>query len=498
MEDYLAIIEKNFDEEVAFLQKLVRCPSEQAPAARGADGAIYPFGQGVQEALELTLAEGERMGFVPLNVDNYGGHLDFAGSAGTDEKGEALPAEKTLGVLGHLDVVPAGDGWSFPAYSGEVAEGFMYGRGTTDDKGPTVAALFAMKALKEAGYVPAANIRLVLGLDEETGWSGMRRYLEKVPACDYGFTPDEAFPVVNGEMGILTFDLVRKMNDRPMKGLALNKLEGGAAPNMVPAKARAIVNSKEKGAYEKIKEKLTTFRNCFTEVNGLKPKIGCKGVGTSLEISVEGKASHGAHPELGLNAISVLMQFLGELNFVNEDVNDFISFYNDHIGFDCGGERLGCDLADEESGHLILNAGVLRYDRKSATLTVNLRYPVTATEEQVFSGIMEITDKYDLGIVKKISHDPIWFAEEDPLVRTCVKVYQDFTGDLESRPIVTGTGTYARAMKNHIAFGALFPGDPDLMHQRDERLELKQLLTATKIYAKALHEMTLPGFSLER
>ena len=227
-------------------------------------------------------------------------------------------------------------------------------------------------------------------------------------------------------------------------------------------------------------------------MNGICPVISAKGIGSSLEISVEGKSAHGAHPDLGLNAVSILMEILGKLNFANEELNDIIAFYNNHLGFDTGGERMGCDYSDEPSGHLTLNVGVLTYDRKSMSFTINIRYPVTMAEDDVYEGIIKITDEYDLGIVKKGSQDPIFFPEDSSLITTFMDVYQEFTGDYESKPLRIGGGTYARSMKNCVAFGALFPGDPDLMHQRDERLALDRLLTATKIYAKAIYKLTQP------
>ena len=484
MKDYIKLVEENFQEEVEFLRGLVAINSELGDEEKGPNGEVYPFGKGIQESLEYTLKGAEEMGFITYNDQNYGGHVDYG------------QGEKVMGILGHLDVVPAGEGWSFDPYSGAVADGWIYGRGTTDDKGPVVASLFAMKALKEAGYEPAAKIRLILGCDEETGWKGMDHYIEEVGPADYGFTPDGNFPVINGEKGVLTFDLVRKLAEKKQKGLELTKLEGGAAANMVPEKARAVIHSADQSAYEKIKDMVREYSDQHQEIKGITPIIQVRKVGTSLEIAVEGKSAHGAHPDLGLNAISILMEMLAKINFANEEVNDIIAFYNDRLGFDLGGERLGCDLEDEPSGHLTLNVGVVKYDKKSLTLTINIRYPVTMTEDQVYEGIIEVTDKYDLGIVKRNGHDPIFFPEDAPLVKTFMDVYQSFTGDLESKPLVIGGGTYARSMKNVIGFGAAFPDDLDLMHQRDERMELSKFMTMTKIFAEAIYKITQEDFEL--
>ncbi|MBP3816014.1 MAG: dipeptidase PepV [Firmicutes bacterium] len=489
--DYLAKIEANMEEEISFLQKLIQLNSEERPEEKGPNGEVYPFGKGVYDSLALTLEEGEKMGFVPKNVDNYGGHIDWLAPL---EEGEEKP--KTMGILGHLDVVPAGEGWSFEPYSGAVSDGYIYGRGTTDDKGPVVAALFAMKALKEVGYTPAKNIRVILGCDEETNWKGMDYYLEKEGTPDYGFTPDGDFPVINGEKGIANFDIVRKINDREAKGLNLRALEGGSAKNMVPEKARALLNSTEKGAYDKIKEKLEDFKATHLEINGIEPIITGKPVGKSYEVSFEGKSAHGAHPELGLNAVSLLMEFLGELNFANEEINDTVDFYNKHIGYDVYGQRIGCQLEDEKSGKLTFNVGVLSFDKKSITISVNVRYPVTKSDEDFYPNVSEIAGRYDLGIVKYPSQEPIYFDVDSPMIKTFMEIYRENTGDMENGPITIGGGTYARSMNNCVAFGALFPGDPDLMHQRDERLALDRLETMTKIYADAIYKLTQPDFEM--
>ena len=162
--------------------------------------------------------------------------------------------EETVGILGHLDVVPEGDGWSFDAYSGAVSDGFIYGRGTQDDKGPLVAALFAMKALKDAGYTPAKKVRLILGLDEETQWDGMRYYFDKEPMPDYGFTPDGEFPAINGEKGSMTLKWQRNFPKCREAGLRFAVFPAAQRSNMVAEKARAVVNSDNADVYADIRE----------------------------------------------------------------------------------------------------------------------------------------------------------------------------------------------------------------------------------------------------
>lgn len=476
--DYLRKIEENFPEQTQTLQELISIKSVKENPVTTKEGKTFPFGKGVQDAFAYMLEKAEEMGFETKNVDNYGGHIDFGAG------------EETVGILGHLDVVPEGDGWKDEPYSGKIVDGYICGRGTLDDKGPVIAAFYAMKALKDAGYVPEKKIRLILGLDEETGWSGMTYYFQHEAMPDYGFTPDAEFPALNGEKGLLTFEIAKKFPKNAIKGLELRSLTGGAAANMVAEKARAVVRSEEPEIYEHIRDLAAEYRK---EIDG---KINIKGVGKSLEITTEGISAHGATPQSGLNAISLMMAFLGKLNFVSDDVNDFIDFYNQYIGFEYHGKTLGCGLEDEPSGKLTLNVGLVNFDREAITLTINVRYPVTATEDQVYDGIKPLMEKYDLGIIKEEGRAPIYMEPDSPMITALMDVYRKHTGDTESQPKVIGGGTYARAAKNVVAFGAMFPGDPDLMHQKNEQLSLERFKVMTKIYAEAIYKLSQKDFHI--
>ena len=476
--DLAKAIEANRDQAVRTLKELIQIKSDAGDPVTSGDGDVYPFGQGVQDAFAYMLSKAEEYGFATENIDNYGGHIDF---------GEG---RETIGILGHLDVVPAGEGWAFEPYAAEEADGYLYGRGTTDDKGPLLAAFYAMKALKDAGYEPARRIRLILGLDEEKSWKGMHYYLEHVPAPDFGFTPDGEFPVVNGEKGMLEFEIARKLAKGPAKGLALTRLSGGEATNVVAEHARAVVKSETKATYDSIREEAAAYR----EATGRKIRI--KGVGKSLEITTEGKNAHAAQPDEGLNAIAILFDFLGRLNFANEDVNEFIDFYNRYIGFNVHGEKLEVDFSDEESGRLSMNNGLVRYDRDSVSVSIDIRYPVTFTEEQIFDTIMPVLDQYGLGVVKNRSEKPLYFSADSNLIRTLMDVYREKTGDTENGPIVMGGGTYAKAAPGIVAFGGLFPGDEDRMHQKNERITLDRYFQMIEIYAETIYRLSQEDFVL--
>ncbi len=490
--DYLRLIDEYRSEMVRTLSELVQIRSVEEDAVETEDKGLLPFGYGVQEALEYLLYKGREDGFDTENIDNYGGHIEFGGCT-LYESGETIFAsDEVMGILGHLDVVPEGDGWDFEPYSGAVADGRVYGRGSSDDKGPVIAAYYAMKALKDSGFVPEKKVRLILGLDEETNWKGMEYYFSKVEPPTFGFTPDSDFPAIHGEKGIIVFQIAKKFGKNMDKGLELRSMSGGNAPNMVADSVRAVLrdSSVPSGAssasYEKIREQAALYR---AETGH---RISVRGIGKNLEISAAGVSAHGATPEKGTNAISILMDFLGRFNFVNEDVAEFIEFYNRFIGFETDGKRLGCGLWDEPSGGTILNVGQIEMDTESVTLTVNVRYPVTLTAEMVYDGMMPLLNQYNLGVVKGKDQKPIYLAADSPLITTLMDVYRERTGDYESRPFVIGGGTYARACDGIVAFGAIFPGDPELAHQKNEFIEIDKLVLTAKIYADAIYRLTKP------
>ncbi len=475
--EYLGKIDLFRQEMTETLQELIRIPSVEGKAEDGA-----PFGKEVGRALDFMLEKGKAWGFEVENIDGYGGHIDFGGYV-LDEEGDIVgTSDEILGILVHLDVVPAGNNWDTEPFGGELKDGRVYGRGAIDDKGPAIAAFYAMKALKEAGVIPEKKVRLIIGLDEETNWIGIKKYFDKAKMPDFAFTPDAEFPVIHGEKGLLVFDIAKKFSKSQGKGgLELRTLTGGNAPNMVADSARAVLKGTD---YDKIREKA----DAFVKETGYNLKV--KGIGKNLEVVAQGISSHGARPEQGLNAISIIMLFLESIGIENEDVRDFLEFYNRFIGFQLNGEGLGVGFSDESSGGLICNVGLIYIDQEAARLTLNIRYPVTFEEEQIYGAMMPLLNKYNMGLVKKDYKGPIFIPKEDEKIKTLMEIYQKHTGDLESKPIVIGGGTYARAVKSGVAFGANFPKEQEVAHQKNEYISVDNMVLAAKIYADAIFQLS--------
>lgn len=478
--EYLNFIEKNKDEMVKTLQELIQIKSVVEPGITDPEKGFLPFGKGVHDCFSYLMEKAKADGFDVLNVDNYGGHIEFGGYT-LDEEGEVIgTSEEIVGILGHLDVVPEGSDWKYDPYGGQLEDGRVYGRGASDDKGPVVATYYAMKAIMDSGVVPEKKVRLILGLDEETNWEGMNYYFSKEKAPDLGFTPDAEFPVIHGEKGILIFELAKKIGKTNNKGLILRTLTGGNAANMVADSARAVLRGE---SYDLAKEIITNYKNETGH------KVNWKGIGKSFEITTHGISSHGARPEQGLNAITIMMELLGRLPLVNEDMIEFIDFYNQYIGFELDGSKIGCGLQDEVSGKLVFNVGKVNLDSEAGRLLINVRYPVTLGEEDVYEAIMPTLNKHNFGIIRMKHQASIFFPAEDPMIVALMEIYREHTGDLDSQPLIIGGGTYARATKNVVAFGATFPGEEEIAHQKNEFVDIESLVKSSKIYADAIYRL---------
>ncbi len=455
---YKEAVEQNKAQMIHSLQELIRIKSvRETPVGE------MPFGESIQHALDFTLELGASMGFKTKNVDNYAGYVEF---------GEG---KEMLGILCHLDVVPEGDGWSTPPYGGEILEGKLYGRGTLDNKGPAIASLYAMKALKESGFTPNKRIRLIIGTNEESGSACMAHYLKHEETPTVAFSPDADFPVIHGEMGIIVFDLASTFVDfDPDDGIEILSLKGGNAPNMVPDYAEAKIL--ETKPIKEIVEAYNSTRGANIEY------IPCDGY---TLLKSHGISAHGSTPSKGLNAISQLLVLLDLLDIQIGDQSNFIRFLSNHIGMNHDGKGMGVGFEDDYNP-LVLNLGMIDLDKAQGKATINIRYPITFKEAKVKTALDSTVRGTGIEIENWKCAAPLFFPPTHPLVKTLMDVYKEKTGDEKAKPITIGGGTYARSIPNAVAFGALFPGAVDTMHQKDEYIELDDLMRMTDIFAEAI------------
>lgn len=453
MIDFKEEVLKRKDDIIKDTQNLLRINSELTefnPESK------TPFGKGINEALNYMLKLGEKDGFNVLNADGYAGHIEL---------GDQF---EYVGMMGHLDVVPAGSGWDYPPYDAVIADGKIIARGAMDDKGPTVAAYYAMKILKELNLPLKKRIKLILGTDEETGWRGVRYYFNLFPEQPvYGFIPDSAFPLTYAEKGIMRLTIKNECKDKN-----LVSFKAGLVDNMVPDNCVAIIKDlSQKDAFLK-----------YLKTNNLTGEAVVTEFG--LRLSVDGKSAHGSTPENGVNAAFLMIKFFNEIKMTNS----FIDLVNMYLLDDPFGQKIGVDYNDPETGKVTINAGVFELKQGKFRITLNPRYP-NNVEPNIFSNKLESAFSAQGHKVTINSHQKRLYVDPNSkLVKTLLSVYEKHTSS-NAEPLTTGGGTYARAMENSVAFGPHFPGTESLIHQKNEYITIDDLLRATAIYAESLYEL---------
>ena len=445
------------DDLIRDIQRWVAIPSVQGEPAEGA-----PFGKEVRRMLDLALSDAKKYGFEVRDIDGYAGDISFGSG------------EQTMGMLCHLDVVPLGDGWVHDPLGGEIEDGKIYGRGAIDDKGPALCALYAMRAVRDAGVPLKDGVRLILGCDEETGMSDMRYYASKMDMPDYGFSPDAEFPVINIEKGGLNLSLEAEAAPDG-SDLSVVSIFAGERINVVPGVAKAVLKAADPAA---VREKVARI----AEAHGFALTVqdapdGC------VELTAEGVAAHASMPHLGKNAAGMLLIALKELG-AGGALRGAIQALADKVGMEYDGASLGIRQADELSGPLTCNLGLLRCDGGRIQACLDIRYPLCADEADMLACASEAV-KGALKVSNIGSHTPLHVPAEHKIVRGLLKVYTDVTG-LEGKALAIGGGTYSRMMPNTVAFGINFPGDQDMCHMPDEYIDIEKMMLGVKIFAHAI------------
>lgn len=451
-------IDEHFEELVRDTREFVAIEStlDETTVCEGA-----PFGTGIQKALSYALSKGREMGFEVKNYDGYAGTIQY----GTDGEQAA--------ILAHVDVVPAIGEWIVPPYSAEIRDNRLYGRGSVDDKGPAMACLYALKAIKESGLPVRNHMRMILGTDEETLARGIYYYLDSEKAPAFGFSPDAEFPIIHAEKGTIRF-----LYHLPSADRDILMIQAGSRLNVVPDQATARLAHVSP---EQVQAAAATL--------GTKAVITSVSEGSETVVNVQGVASHASYPAEGVNAIQALLLLLqklypeqdSELKKALHGLSGLLLEETDGASF-----RLAC--TDKVSGALTLNTAIISVGASDSQIKFDIRYPVTHDGNELLEKLAAVNNvlpvKYEL-----IQHKPPLYVEKDrPFIQKLQTAYEECTGQ-EPKCISIGGGTYCRYVKNTVSFGPVFPGQKELAHQTNEFIDLDDLRKIAKIYAQAIYNL---------
>ena len=463
MERKIDELVKSYREDmIQSLEELVSIPSVINLENAG-EGA--PFGMEIRSALDGLLKLAGELGFETRDYDGYAAAVDF----GTEGK--------EVGILSHIDVVPPGNGWTKNPFVPEIVNGKMYGRGTIDDKGPLVASLYAMKAVKESGLPIRNHVRHIIGCDEETGHRCIKYYLTKEKGPDLGFSPDGMFSVIHAEKGILRFQIQTNRKLPDTKELCVIRIAGGTVVNAVPNIAEVWLG----GPGEQLEEVQKEFQVKAAEGSA-------KMEGDVLHLTFPGVSAHAMQPWLGENAILSMIRFLKEVPFGDRKTRKYFQDLDTLFGDGWEGRNLGVACQDQLSGKLSMNLGILNVEGEKTELKVDVRCPVHIDLDTVWKTICLTCEKYGFRPEYWQKRPPLYVPKDARLVQILLDVYEDVTGKREEA-ITIGGGTYCRDVENFVSFGPVFPGEPELAHEADEFIDLDQLMECARLYAQALYRL---------
>ena len=460
-------MDAHVEEMVADACALIAINSEKTEAKPG-----MPFGEGNAQVFEEAEKILTRCGFPVKNYENYVLTADL-------NDGPAC-----LDILAHLDVVHAGEGWQVTEpFAPVVKDGLLYGRGSADDKGPAVAALYAMRAVKELGIPVKGNCRLILGGDEECGSSDIRYYYSKEAQAPMTFSPDAEFPLINIEKGSLHLRFSAEADDQ-MTTPALLEIQAGTKINVVPGKARARVKGIDVEDLKKIAEEITARTGVTFEFTPVEDSNT-----DEIAVLAIGAAAHAASPHMGNNALTALLTFLAEVPFGSDKVREILTQASRlYPHGDWNGKSLGVNHRDDISGELTLSLNLFSYDGKEFAGIFDCRAPICANDANTADVVRAKMTEAGFSVSAGKMNPPHYVPEESPFVQTLLDCYEAVTGK-RGRPLAIGGGTYVHHIENGVAFGC---GELDVdnrMHGADEFMSVEQMKNSAVIFAYAIAKL---------
>ena len=448
------------DKEKLLVEAVSRLVSIDSVEGRPAPGA--PFGPGPAAALREALALAEEWG---LTAENHEGYVGTAGLNG---------GEDALHILGHLDVVAPGEGWTVTQpYAPKLVDDLLYGRGTDDDKGPVVASLLAMKAVKDLGVPLTKNCKVIMGTNEESGSGDIAWYFALAT-----FSPDSGFPVINTEKGSLRPTFTKSwpaQADLPR----VNWLHGGIRGNILPGDASAGVEGLSMYDIQPVARNVTArtgIKFTFASEDGV------------TVIKAKGEASHAAWPEGGNNAVTGLISLLCALPLADGDCKDALHQLNALLPHgDCKGRALGIAQEEPVAGPLTVAFSLLEITDTGLKGFFDSRVPLCATEENCLQPAKAAFEEKGFTF-EAVQGAPHHVPADSPFIKTLLRRYEEYTG-LKGECLSTGGGTYVHDIPGGVAFGCTLPGFDTHLHGPDERVRVSDLLLSARLFAHIIVDL---------
>lgn len=448
--EYVSLTKKYKDDLLKSLSEFVSINSVYDETTKNAKN---PFGVGVSKALQYFENLAKNDGFAVKNYDN----MIVEAIVGS--------GKKNITILAHADVVPAGTGWDNEPFAVTEVKDVLYGRGVADDKGPLLASYYALKALKDNNLLGDYQVRFLVGGNEERGSMGVEHYFNdlKKEQPTLGFSPDSDFPLIFAEKGIINFEVKAKCK---LKGLI--SVSGGVASNSVIEKCV-------------IKMEINNQFIDFILSNYSRSEALIHTADDITTVTFIGKAAHGATPKLGKNAGLMAIEALAKF-YKHPSLEKLVTLYKP-----LDGSGYGCDATSKDMGHNSSNVGLVSYNDGVFNLTVNFRYVNTCKKSALLQKIKKVNHPFNVKVIAEANL--LYYDKSSTLVSTLLKSYRDETGDLKSKPLAIGGGTYAKECKNIVAFGMQFPGWESNMHSPGESVKKEDLFKAMAIYARAIIDL---------
>ncbi len=455
-----AYFEKHRDEMVKNICRLINIKSVRGEPQNG-----MPFGEGPAAALAEALKIASELGFKPKNMENYVGVVDL------NQK------ETELTILSHLDVVPEGKGWTKEPFSAAAQDGKIFGRGASDDKGPSIAALYALAAAREIEPSLGKNARLVLGTAEETGSEDIAYYYGREKASPFTFSPDGDFPIINAEKGRYAPTLEAswaESADLPR----IVSIRAGEAANAVPSEAVAVVEGLDFEVYEE-------YCDMYNEYTGAEFSLSQEG--NLITVTAKGRGAHAAELQQGNNALTAMIFLLSHTNFAPSESYNMICQLNTFFSHgDFYGKGLGIEQKDEVSGPLTLSLDVMDYRLTGFLARFDCRFPISGTKEGTADAADAAFRAKGIEIKGQDSFTPPHYVPADsPFVKTLLSAFEEHT-DCEGKCLAIGGGTYVHGIEGAVAFGCTMPGRDNHIHGADEYVIIDEIITGAKIFTQAI------------